>query len=1100
MIHSSIESWYRVEIRKTSDGKTEILKCQNSWDTVVKKTSEIAPNVEFVKILCGLVAHPTILIDGMEWEVQGGTNCSQEKVKISEKATLKSVRSIVEAMKKEVKREKVFRVTSLITTWNSFLELESLLRGCCSSDDLKSVERLTLNVSPESRVPTHCLDSCMCGYGFPNSSCTTINYSHIPYELMLVGLATTVGCYTTVRFSSLHAEAREVWDRVGTKVEVVADGVMMKKKTINNVSFYHIKTPCGYFIHAVAKESNRCKKIIRLDYHMKKWIADANRECGLGWLCKRHASPFDFHYYQNIGKRVFFEPEWSDIQVEDFDPRDLSLKKSVAMARRMFEKEEKKKGKKGAEPKAWGFKEEDPEASFFKNLQKTDPKTAESYVRVSAKLEICKDYCTQMSEISEKSPDMEICHQQLSQLAEQMEKTLKMAKEGNFKVLIKLDEETKDLDLFLEDTDAFRAPEEVSETLKLNSENVEKGSGSVKKAPEVKNSPKNFEKAAPGSKKNVEKASESVKKVPETPSIPILKKETPDVRKVTSENQRNTMKVVRVKKATKEAPETQKSDSKDPSDSEFLTKLAKIDEKASEAYIFLLGLTNGQIPKKVLQIVGGKRNMEELLEKLKKTLIAVKMQTLTVFSVDGFNSVDVCLILNTIKSVAKHLGFASEDVPKSSDEEILKRMSNENKEIFQSLVKFLEKTDSFLLMTRCLLINAPISNKYSPEDIDQFQLLLGHLLEVNTRIERALGVVRERMTEAKSSSEIQSVMQEMKMMGEYARKIGTGFGTIEEKLKVRPDATPKNVEIVPETKTEAPIALKASEDVKKAPKIEKPADESLEDVKTVPKAPEEDEKIPEQVTVTLKYDQDSGYDLLKKDGTVVKRDEVGQQNVRVVSVAGGGTSKAVYFPIVPSSIGEIPVHVSAIASQGGDAVEMNLRVEPQGYRVDRNIPFVIDMNNNTDFSKTIELIWPNDVVDGSQKARLDVIGDMMGPVLNNAHKLVQMPYGCGEQNMLNLVPNILVVKYLRATNRNESQLEAKAIKYIEQGIQRELTYKYPKQLMKYYEDATKKDDEPQRTGTKILKKNKPQQKQKRESGGSKRGSSGGKMKKEKKKQ
>ncbi|PIC54696.1 hypothetical protein B9Z55_003841 [Caenorhabditis nigoni] len=198
----------------------------------------------------------------------------------------------------------------------------------------------------------------------------------------------------------------------------------------------------------------------------------------------------------------------------------------------------------------------------------------------------------------------------------------------------------------------------------------------------------------------------------------------------------------------------------------------------------------------------------------------------------------------------------------------------------------------------------------------------------------------------------------------------------------------------------------------------------------------------QDVTVTLKYDQDSGYDLLKKDGTIVKRDEVGQQNVRVVSVAGGGTSKAVYFPIVPSSIGEIPVHISAIASQGGDAVEMNLRVDPQGYRVDRNIPFVIDMNNNSsDFSKTIELIWPNDVVDGSQKARIDVIGDMMGPVLNNAHKLVQMPYGCGEQNMLNLVPNILVVKYLRATNRNETQLEAKAIKFIEQGIQRELTYK-----------------------------------------------------------
>ncbi|CAB3408447.1 unnamed protein product [Caenorhabditis bovis] len=198
----------------------------------------------------------------------------------------------------------------------------------------------------------------------------------------------------------------------------------------------------------------------------------------------------------------------------------------------------------------------------------------------------------------------------------------------------------------------------------------------------------------------------------------------------------------------------------------------------------------------------------------------------------------------------------------------------------------------------------------------------------------------------------------------------------------------------------------------------------------------------QDVTVTLKYDSDSGYDLLRKDGTIVKRDEVAQENVRIVSVAGGGTSKAVYFPIVPSAIGNVPISVSAIGSQGGDAVEMDLKVDPQGYRVDRNVPFVVDLNSNgSTFLRNLEFDWPSDVVDGSQKARIDVIGDIMGPVLSNADKLVQMPYGCGEQNMLNLVPNILVVKYLRATNQNESALEQKAIKFIEAGIQRELTYK-----------------------------------------------------------
>lgn len=66
----------------------------------------------------------------------------------------------------------------------------------------------------------------------------------------------------------------------------------------------------------------------------------------------------------------------------------------------------------------------------------------------------------------------------------------------------------------------------------------------------------------------------------------------------------------------------------------------------------------------------------------------------------------------------------------------------------------------------------------------------------------------------------------------------------------------------------------------------------------------------------------------------------------------------------------------------------------------------------------------------------------MGPVLSNIEGLVRMPYGCGEQNMLNFVPNIVVLRYLKATSRAEPSLEAKAVKFMEAGYQRELTYRY----------------------------------------------------------
>lgn len=52
-----------------------------------------------------------------------------------------------------------------------------------------------------------------------------------------------------------------------------------------------------------------------------------------------------------------------------------------------------------------------------------------------------------------------------------------------------------------------------------------------------------------------------------------------------------------------------------------------------------------------------------------------------------------------------------------------------------------------------------------------------------------------------------------------------------------------------------------------------------------------------------------------------------------------------------------------------------------------------------------------------------------------------MPYGCGEQNMLNFVPNIIILDYLTNANKLTPATKAKLINYMEIGYQKELTYK-----------------------------------------------------------
>ena len=57
----------------------------------------------------------------------------------------------------------------------------------------------------------------------------------------------------------------------------------------------------------------------------------------------------------------------------------------------------------------------------------------------------------------------------------------------------------------------------------------------------------------------------------------------------------------------------------------------------------------------------------------------------------------------------------------------------------------------------------------------------------------------------------------------------------------------------------------------------------------------------------------------------------------------------------------------------------------------------------------------------------------MGPALSNLDSLVRMPTGCGEQNMVGFVPNILVLKYLTNTNRLTKEIEQKTKKHMEIG-------------------------------------------------------------------
>ncbi|XP_064411346.1 CD109 antigen [Latimeria chalumnae] len=152
--------------------------------------------------------------------------------------------------------------------------------------------------------------------------------------------------------------------------------------------------------------------------------------------------------------------------------------------------------------------------------------------------------------------------------------------------------------------------------------------------------------------------------------------------------------------------------------------------------------------------------------------------------------------------------------------------------------------------------------------------------------------------------------------------------------------------------------------------------------------------------------------------------------------------KTVFFPISPQQLGEIPIKVTATSSAANDSVSRKVLVKAEGIEQSYSQTVLLDLAgaNPQSVKKTLNFTFPLDVVHGSEKACVTVVGDILGPSITGLESLIQMPYGCGEQNMINFAPNIYVLKYLTATQQMKDDIKQKSLSFMEQGYQRELTY------------------------------------------------------------
>ncbi|KAI6079814.1 Alpha-2-macroglobulin-like protein 1 [Aix galericulata] len=90
----------------------------------------------------------------------------------------------------------------------------------------------------------------------------------------------------------------------------------------------------------------------------------------------------------------------------------------------------------------------------------------------------------------------------------------------------------------------------------------------------------------------------------------------------------------------------------------------------------------------------------------------------------------------------------------------------------------------------------------------------------------------------------------------------------------------------------------------------------------------------------------------------------------------------------------------------------------------------------------VPLHLPDNVVKGSARASISISGDLMGLVLQNLDRLVQLPHGCGEQNMVLFAPIVYVLQYLEKTRQMTPEIKERATGLLHNGYQAQLLYKH----------------------------------------------------------
>ncbi|XP_076256034.1 thioester-containing protein 3 isoform X1 [Rhynchophorus ferrugineus] len=150
---------------------------------------------------------------------------------------------------------------------------------------------------------------------------------------------------------------------------------------------------------------------------------------------------------------------------------------------------------------------------------------------------------------------------------------------------------------------------------------------------------------------------------------------------------------------------------------------------------------------------------------------------------------------------------------------------------------------------------------------------------------------------------------------------------------------------------------------------------------------------------------------------------------------------SVSFMITPLIAGSIEIKVTANTPRSQDIAIQYLQVELGGETEYYSKSVLIDMRQTSNFKRSINFTIPKNAIEESEKVEVSTVGNLLGAAMIHLENLIRLPTGCGEQNLVHVMPNIIILQYLKNIQQLTPTIQNEALSYLEQSYQKELTSK-----------------------------------------------------------